>query len=163
MDLQYVLLNPNGRIAQREFWIGVGLLICGNVLSGMIPALGGLIWLFLIYVGVCVYGKRLHDTGRSAWLHLVPWAITLALTSVGGVLMGGAILTAFLAGDDFNPLTLFTAGSGLALMMGLSNLVWLIYTLWVGLSAGQAGANAYGPAPIRILTAEPPAPSDEQG
>ena len=92
MDLQYVLLNPNGRIAQREFWIGVGLLICGNVVSGIIPALGGLIWLFLIYVGVCVYGKRLHDTGRSAWLHLVPWAITLALTSVGGVLMGGAVV-----------------------------------------------------------------------
>jgi len=30
MDMQYVLLNPNGRIAPREFGIGVLILIGGN-------------------------------------------------------------------------------------------------------------------------------------
>lgn len=163
MDMQYVLLNPNGRIAPRDFWIGVLLLIGGNVLSGLLPAVGGLLWLFLIYVGVCVYGKRLHDFGRSAWLHVIPWGITILLTTIGGMLVGGAILSAVLAGDNVNPWAFITAGGGFAIMMGLSNLVWLIYTLWVGLSAGQAGANAYGPAPVRVLAAEPPPASDEQG
>jgi uncharacterized membrane protein YhaH (DUF805 family) len=162
MDMQYVLLNPNGRIAPRDFWIGVLILIGGNIMAGVLPAVGGLLWLFLIYVGVCVYGKRLHDTGRSAWLHVIPWGITLVLTTIGGMLVGGAILSAVLAGDDVNPWTLVTAGGGLAVMAGLSNLVWLVYTLWVGLSAGQAGANAYGPAPVRVLAADIPPASDPQ-
>lgn len=161
MDMQYVLLNPNGRIAQREFWIGVLVLIGGNILSGVLPAVGGLLWLFLIYVGVCVYGKRLHDTGRSAWLHVIPWGITILLSTIGGVLMGGAILSAVLSGDEVNPWAFITAGSGFAVMMGLSNLVWLVYTLWVGLSAGQAGANAYGPAPVKIIAAAAPDGPDE--
>ena len=72
MDMQYVLLNPNGRIAPRDFWIGVLILIGGNILLTPIPVIGGLVWLLLVYVGICVYGKRLHDTGRSAWLHVIP-------------------------------------------------------------------------------------------
>ncbi|WP_300541081.1 DUF805 domain-containing protein [Maricaulis sp.] len=153
MDLQYVLLNPNGRIAPREFWIGVLLLIAGNVLSGLVPVLGGLLWLFLIYVGVCVYGKRLHDAGKSAWIHVIPWGLTLLISIIGGMMIGGAIISAVLSGDDFNPWAMVTAGSGFALMMGLSNLVWLVYTLWAGLAQGQAGANAYGPAPVRTIEA----------
>lgn len=154
MDLQYVLLNPNGRIAQREFWIAVLILIAGNVLAGVLPVLGGLLWLFLIYVGVCVYGKRLHDAGQSAWVHVIPWGITLLVSIVGGIMIGGAIISAALAGENFTPWALITAGSGFAIMMGLSNLVWLVYTLWVGLAQSMAGVNAYGPAPIRTI---PPA------
>lgn len=153
MDMQYVLLNPNGRIAPREFWIGVLILVAGNVLAGVLPAVGGLLWLFLIYVGVCVYGKRLHDAGRSAWLHIVPWGITLVISAIGGLILGGAILSAVLAGDNANPWALITAGGGFAIMIGLSNLVWLVYSLWVGLSAGEPGANIYGPAPVRALPA----------
>jgi uncharacterized membrane protein YhaH (DUF805 family) len=155
MDLQYVLLNPNGRIAPREFWLGVLVLIAGNILSGVLPVLGGLLWLFLIYVGVCVYGKRLHDAGQSAWVHVIPWGITLLVSIVGGIMIGGAIISAVLAGDDLTPWALVTAGSGFAIMIGLSNLVWLVYTLWAGLARSVPGANAYGPAPIRNL---PPAP-----
>ncbi|MBO6765138.1 DUF805 domain-containing protein [Maricaulis sp.] len=163
MDLQYVLLNPNGRIAQREFWIGMLMIVLGNVFLTPIPLLGGLVWLVLIYVGVCVYGKRLHDAGRSAWVHMIPWAITGLLVLMAVMIAGATLLSRMLSGGDINLFNMFALGGALSMLAGFGNLVWLIYTLWVGLSAGQAGANAYGPAPIRILTAEPPAPSDEQG
>ena len=156
MDFQYVLLNPNGRIAPREFWIGVLVLVCGNVLAGMLPGLGGLLWLGLIYVGVCVYGKRMHDAGRSAWTHIVPWGVTLVLFTIGFIMIGGAVIAAVVSGDSVNPWALATAGGGFAVMMGLSNLVWLIYTLWVGLAQADTGANAFGPAPIRTIAPMPP-------
>lgn len=66
MDWQFLLFNPNGRIGPRDYWIGVAIIIGGNLLADVLPVLGGLLWLLLIWVGLCVYGKRLHDAGRSA-------------------------------------------------------------------------------------------------
>ncbi|MAK65247.1 MAG: hypothetical protein CMF75_10995 [Maricaulis sp.] len=157
MDYQYVLLNPHGRIAPREFWIGVLIIFCGNILSGLVPLLGGLVWLGLIWVGICVYGKRLHDAGRSAWLHVIPWGISLATSLISGIILGGAILAAILAGENVNLFGLFAAGGLVSGLAGLSTLVWIGYTLWVGFMDGQAGANAYGPAPIRIIDVTPAA------
>ncbi|WP_203292704.1 DUF805 domain-containing protein [Maricaulis parjimensis] len=155
MDYQYVLLNPNGRIAPRDYWIGVLIIFGGNLASGLVPLLGGLVWLGLIWVGICVYGKRLHDTGRSAWLHLIPWGVSLVTSLISGIILGGAILAAILAGENVNVLSLLAAGGVVSGLAGLSTLVWLGYTLWLGLAEGQAGANAYGPAPIRIIDVAP--------
>ena len=155
MDYQYVLLNPNGRIAPREFWIGVLIILGGNVLAGLIPLIGGLVWLGLIWVGICVYGKRLHDAGRSAWIHVIPWGISLVTSTISGVILGGSILAAALAGDDFTIMPLLAAGGLVTGLTGLSTLVWLSYTAWVGLAEGQGGTNAYGPAPVRIIDVTP--------
>ena len=72
MDWQFLLFNPNGRIGQKDFWIGAAILLGGNVLANILPILGGLLWLLLIWVGICVYGKRLHDIGLPGG-----WAIAL--------------------------------------------------------------------------------------
>ena len=160
MDYQYVLLNPNGRIAPREFWIGVAIILGGNVLAGLIPLIGGLLGLGLIWVGICVYGKRLHDAGRSAWLHVIPWGVSLLLGLISMVILGGTILAAVLSGEDFDLLALIAAGGLVSILTSVSALVWIGYTLWVGFIEGQAGANAYGPAPIRIIDVAPPAGDD---
>jgi uncharacterized membrane protein YhaH (DUF805 family) len=83
MDIGNLLFNPNGRIGQKEFWIGVAIIVGGNLLLTWIPFLGTLIWLGLVWVGIAVYGKRLHDAGNSAWLHAVPWGVSLLLGLIG--------------------------------------------------------------------------------
>lgn len=146
MDIQSLLLNANGRVAQQDYWVGVLIIIAGNVIAGFVPLLGTLISLALIYVGICVYGKRLHDIGKSAWLHVVPWAVTLLLWGVGFMMVGGAILSMIL-NDEADPLTIISAGGGILMVMGINTLVWLGYTVWLGTARGEDGANEYGPAP----------------
>ncbi|RKR03149.1 DUF805 domain-containing protein [Maricaulis maris] len=147
MDWQFLLLNPNGRIAARDYWIGVAIIIGGNILADIIPILGGLIWLGLIWVGLCVYGKRLHDTGRSAAIHALPWLVSFALAIVAVMMVGGAILSAVLSGGDIGPAMFLSAGGGLLTLGGLGTLIWAGYTVWLGMAPGQGGDNLYGAAP----------------
>ncbi len=94
MGISGILFNPKGRISQAEFWRGliilVGLSIVLTVISVYSPvtiaSIVGFVSLLLIYPIICVYGKRLHDNGRTAWLVLVVLlvyvVISLILTSV---------------------------------------------------------------------------------
>lgn len=75
----------------------------------------------VIYCGVCVLSKRLHDRGRSGW-----WAAPILAALVGCWPHPDGFL-------DF-PLALV--------------LVWAIIEL--GVLHGEAGANRFGPSPIRI-------------
>ena len=75
MDIQYVLLNPKGRIASRDFLRGLVLLtgafmIVQVIGTFVLPALTVLVYP-LIYPYVCVFSKRLHDAGQSGWLYLL--------------------------------------------------------------------------------------------
>lgn len=151
MDIGNLLFNPNGRIDQQNYWVGVLIIISGNIILAMLPLIGVLIWLGLIYVGICVYGKRLHDTGRSAWVHAVPWALNIVLFVAGLIVAGGAMITAIMAaGPDGNvsPFSIIAAGSSFFIISGLGTLVWLAYTIWLGIQQSQPGDNQYGPQPV---------------
>ena len=79
MGLSGILFNPQGRIGPGEFWRGlivlIGLSIVMSVVSVYAPmAIAGIVsfaGILLIYPLICVYGKRFHDNGRTAWLVLV--------------------------------------------------------------------------------------------
>lgn len=73
-----VLFNPNGRIGPRTFWRGIvvllAVMIVLNVASAYAGPAGqalGILSLAAPYCYLCVYGKRLHDAGRSAWFFLL--------------------------------------------------------------------------------------------
>ena len=79
MSIPFLLFNPNGRLSQRDFlrgailltgfWIIAQVLITyGGAFLGM---MAGLLTWASVYCYLCVYGKRLHDSGRSAWWFLV--------------------------------------------------------------------------------------------
>lgn len=78
MTITQLLFNPNGRIGQRDFLRGVilltGFMIIAMILEAFAPfyisGMISLLTLGTIYCYLCVYGKRLHDTGRTAWFFL---------------------------------------------------------------------------------------------
>ncbi|MEM9738262.1 MAG: DUF805 domain-containing protein [Pseudomonadota bacterium] len=73
-----VLFSPNGRIGPRTFWRGVVVLLAAMIIINVAGAYAGpfgqLLGLFTLaapYCYLCVYGKRLHDSGKSAWFFLL--------------------------------------------------------------------------------------------
>lgn len=75
-----LLLNPVGRLARFRFWQGMVLL---TVITVLIVAAGALLNPFLVllqipaaYLYICVYGKRLHDIGTTAW-----WVLAIAVAA----------------------------------------------------------------------------------
>lgn len=154
MNLSHVLFSPNGRIGQQAYWIGILILIAGNVVAGIIPGVGGLLWLGLVWVGIAVYGKRLHDGGRTAWLHVIPWAITSVMAIIALSVVGVGVIQLVLdASQNDRPSTasiaaMIAAGGVSLLLISVAMLVWAGYTIWVGLLKSDACENQYGPMPL---------------
>jgi len=72
-----LLFSPAGRIGRRDYLIGlVGLVIVFTLYGLLINALGGSMTGFfavlafpfvILQIAYSVYGKRLHDIGRTLW------------------------------------------------------------------------------------------------
>lgn len=74
-----LFFNPQGRITPGQFWVGWAILLAIGVALNFVRAyaapstlgpLFGVVGLAMIYPRLCVYGKRFHDAGKSAWLFL---------------------------------------------------------------------------------------------
>ena len=143
-DWRTLFLEGSGRIGQRDFWIGFAILFVAGLIIGMIPIIGALIGLLLIYPWVCLYAKRLHDFGKSGWLVLIPVGLQLLAMLFGLMaVFGGMIGAASSYGD---PGMAMLGGVGAAGALGLLSLIATIaFVLWVGLTKGDPGDNAYGP------------------
>ncbi len=159
MNWQSLFLSPDGRIKRQDFWIGWAILVGVSVVFGFVPIIGQLVHLFAIYVMVCLYAKRLHDMGRSAWLQLAPWGIGILALIVGFALFGTAMISAALAMRDASPgagglAVLLGSLGGFMMVLSLAGLVHLLFFIWVGATPGQVGENAYGPDPLSANMAE---------
>ncbi len=150
MDWKALYLSAEGRLGQRDIWIAWLILFVAGVVAHLIPLLGGLVGLALIYPYVSITAKRLHDFGRSGWLAAAPLVAALALAIVA-MLVGGAAMLARIFGRG---------AAGLAMMggMGLIFMLWAVvglagvaFLLWVGLTRGDAEPNAYGPPPAPVF------------
>jgi uncharacterized membrane protein YhaH (DUF805 family) len=153
MDIQRLFLSANGRIGRGEFWIGFLILFVLGIVVHFIPGLGQLLAILLIYPWVCLYSKRLHDMGKSGWLQLIPFAVWIVAVILA-VVMGGTAAIMAMAGSHAAAEAGALAGAGMAvLIMCAAALIHLVFTLWVGLSPGQAGDNAYGLPPTAAAAA----------
>lgn len=172
MNIGHVLFSPNGRIGQQNYWIGVLIIIGANILLSWIPLLGFLISLVLIYVGICVYGKRLHDIGKTAWIHGIILIVWTLIGIVAFFAFAGAAITAAMQQEGNVDPTAILGASGAMLGLGLIGfLFWVAYTIWLGVAKGDSGTNRFGPpegaaapaAPTSNPTVTPtqsPPPSD---
>jgi uncharacterized membrane protein YhaH (DUF805 family) len=145
MDWQTLFLKVEGRMGRKDYWIGMGILFVAGLIFSNIPVLDTLWPLASVYFGVCVYGKRLHDIGQSAWLVLLPFGIMVLATAIAAMLGGAALLGA--AASDSNAAGIGAlAGLGVASLIviagGLAALGWVI---WLGTRETQAEDNQFGP------------------
>lgn len=148
MDIQRLFLRADGRIGRGEFWTGFLILFVLGIVVHFIPGLGQLLALLLIYPWVCVFSKRLHDMGKSGWLQMILYAVWIVAVVLAVALGGTAAVMAMASGSHDSAGVGALAGLGMAaLVMCGAVLLNLIFVLWVGLSAGQTGDNAYGPPP----------------
>ncbi len=92
MDFRFLFFDPQGRIGPRAFGQGfivlTGVMLVIMTLSVVASPQVNMLQYTLVFPYVCLFGKRLHDAGLSAWLwlaFLVGWGVLNAV--VGGVLM----------------------------------------------------------------------------
>ena len=75
MDISHVLLSPKGRIGSRDFLRGMILLTGGSliiqVLMVGVSVGASLLQYPMLWGYFCVFGKRLHDAGQTAWFNLL--------------------------------------------------------------------------------------------
>ena len=134
------LLSPTGRISGTRFLSSIAvamliMLIIGFGL-GTLPSVDGPIilcvcWVLLAWPLLCLFIKRLHDTGRSAaWLWLLIPQGAMALSSLA---MSGYLSAAIL---------------WLMTMLGvIANILCWGLIFFLALKPGDEGDNAYGPDP----------------
>ena len=159
MDWRTLFLSPEGRIGQRDFWLGFLILFGLWCVLHFLWIFGHLLQVVLIYGFVCLYSKRLHDMGRSGFLQLIPIAIGLVCGVIGTVLAGAGLLLAMLSGHHFDAAGAIAGGLVFFALSGVAVLVGLAFLLWVGLTGGEAGDNRYGPAQTGSLFDSPVPPS----
>lgn len=137
MNWQHLFFSFSGRTSRRDFWIGILGLVGAGIVTGLLPVVGQILGLALLYPSTALMVKRLHDFGRSGWLAAVPL--------VPAVLAGAIALLAATAMS--NPATMGTAlaAAGLAALVStVAMLVGLAFLLWIGTREGNAGTNAFG-------------------
>lgn len=146
MDWKTLFLSPEGRIGRQAFWIGWLVLLGVNMVLNLIPGIGHILMLGVIYASVCIHSKRLHDMGQTGWWQVLPWVLGPSLVFGAGVSIGISAIMAAVHGGEPEMAALSSLG-GLAMSIFAFFAIWLAFTLWVGCSTGEPGDNKYGPPP----------------
>jgi len=131
IDWRVLFLSPHGRLARAPFWLAAAILIIVLILYESVVGAalhwvtGWIFYPIMVFCGVCVLSKRLHDRGRSGW-----WA-ALVLFSMMAVWPHTPGFFDFIFG----------------LVM-----IWAVVELAV--MTGEQGANRFGVSPMSISKAQ---------
>lgn len=162
-----LFLSPKGRMGRRDFWIGfVGFVafivamqyILDKTATSLFGFFLSLIYIVLVFqVLYAVFGKRLHDMGRSFWYLTGMITLTVILAIIIMMMFGGAEYFSEFAQydrkDDIDPDEIERIqaayqerlrGGVLPLKYSLYG-IWAAFTLWLGLAKPDAETNTYGP------------------
>ena len=166
-NLLKLLLSPAGRIGRRDYLIGlVGLVIIFTLYGLLINGLGGSMFGFfavlafpfiILQIAYSVYGKRLHDIGRTIWPVTGLICAMLSAMIIVMLVYGGADYFAAYSeySQDSPPPEVIEKlnaefkerqGEGETMLSFVVVLLLAAFTLWLGLAKPQAGENAYGAA-----------------
>ncbi|MHB8530011.1 MAG: DUF805 domain-containing protein [Caulobacteraceae bacterium] len=130
IDWRELFASASGRASRAPFWIALALIFAIAVAYEAVagPTLRLLTFWFIYPVllasAACVLSKRLHDRGRSGW-----WAA----------------LILFVAAMNW------PEPRGARAVLAFPVLAWALVEL--GLLAGEAGANRFGPNPAILASA----------
>lgn len=99
-----LLFNPNGRIARQRFWQGMIVLTVASVVvsagAWLIHPSIGLLSYALIFPYICVYGKRLHDAGQSAWWVIAIWISAVIVQVIVLIILMFTVWPAFMSPEQ---------------------------------------------------------------
>lgn len=166
----YHLFVPSGRTDRKTFWMTLAAFAALVVAfkaglfmhdtAGVFYFWGFLIWMTMLFCGMfAVYGKRLKDFGRSVLM------VILLLTAILTVMM--VIMLANGGAEYFEAYSQYERSATIdpeirrainaryeeqmaeagKLVTGSISAMLIGFTLWVGLTPGDAGKNRYGPPP----------------
>ena len=142
MDWNKLLWTGQGRIGRRSYWLFIlgylGVALVAGVIDGLLMGwsegtgpVSAIVSLAGTVPQIFVTTKRLHDTGRSGWMQLMPLGVLLGALVVGGF--------ASLTGRE-NPLFIVVAA-----VLGLAVLAaFVLLIAWVGFFKSDPGANRFG-------------------
>lgn len=84
MTYDSLFTNPRGRVSRAQFLPALLVLLAAVVFFAYLVKgrTATFCLLVLLYPGVMLHAKRLHDMGRSAWLLAVPALLLLALFAI---------------------------------------------------------------------------------
>ena len=152
MDWKSLFFSAEGRIGRQAFWIGWLMLLGAHVVAGWIPLIGQVIGLIAVFAWVCLCTKRLHDMGRSGWWQLLPVMLGPVLIIGSALSIGVGAVLAELTNGNAEWAALAGVG-GLFVSLAIAFFSVAAFTLWVGVSEGQAGENRYGEPPLNAVMA----------
>lgn len=145
----------DGRLNRQRFWLGVLVLIVASLVLGIVLSLllGGmgeaglslaslLLYLLMLYPGLAIAIKRLHDRNKSA----MPWAIIFF--GPGLLLQVMQLLGIGFYSVQFEGETLIVPN-----MLGMTvTLAAAVVGIWalieLGFLKGTKGPNGFGPDPL---------------
>ncbi len=129
MTFESVFVNPNGRTSRSQFVAALIVLLAVVAFYAFLVTGRTAQWclLVLVFPGLILHARRLHDLGHTAWLLLVPAVLVLAAFSVWLGIVNTPTLRPLL------PLTALAVAAGFA--------------LWGGFAEGQTDTNRFGAPP----------------
>lgn len=130
MNFESVFVNPNGRTSRSQFVPALITLIAVVLFYALLVTGRTAQWclLVLVFPGVILHARRLHDMGHTAWLLLAPAVLMLAAFAIW--------------------LQIFSLGAPLdAAVPPIALVVCAGFALWGCIGSGQTGANRFG-APL---------------
>ncbi len=166
MDLRFALLDSRGRLPPRDFGRALILLTGAMMLVQIATALVSpgfdILQYTLVFPYLCVFGKRLHDAGQTAWIwpalviayfifNLTITAVLLPVLSPGAFALQGE-LQAIALKDGFP--AVFQAIAERAPEIAQASVVTTVSAFLLSSAAigypifrlrSDAGANRYGP------------------
>lgn len=160
-----LLFIPNGRIAKNRFWQGMVILTVASVLivagNTMVSSAIGFLNLLMIYPYICVFGKRLHDAGTTAWWVIGIWLGSMLVAFIFGLVFGGFFMTPEMVEIQEEMAERMAAGdfagffegaeilSGKMLPLNILSTVGtnIVLALIVGFLPTQPHENKHGPVP----------------
>ena len=162
-----LFFSPRGRIARPAFIAGIAALLVFAALqklvfarlgTGMVSFYVPMVLFFVTFhIVLCIYGKRLHDLGRSLWPLTGLFALMIIVAILVSLNYGGleyfdtVMAHPEYAGDEAAMKRVQQVYQD-KLAASMPKVRWLmaalpaLFTLWLAASPGAAGDNKYGPA-----------------
>lgn len=141
--------SPRGRISRKQYWlwyflpvviVSISLNFLALMPGWFFKLLPNLFQLFVLWPGIAILIKRIHDRNKSGWLVWLIYAplILAIIFMVAAIAAGAASVTG--------------AAATLGIIAGVLGVVFFGVAIWFfvefGCMRGTIGANKYGPDPV---------------